>query len=247
MSYISRRGVQSCPNSATQVVTPDKYILVLNGQSYNLEEVVANSDYGRYAAKGAPGLYIARHNDMGAGNGYSGSPDNVTGEYWLVQTIDGTIYRFGYDTDSEQVMANLGKQDEQCLTEDRDYTGSVPNVAVLRWLIDRVEDPSGNFMEYTYMDSPGYESNNCTSHGSGFICREIMEYLHTIEYNNATSGTPGNYASQISFSWVSGSNLCITGGCGNNNLTNTAGKYQLSSIDVLHNGLTKWEYSRAIA
>lgn len=240
MAYISRKGVQGCLYSSDHVVVPDNYILSLNGQTYPLEKVgTTTTPYGRYAAKGGPNLYVARYNDLGGLNGgtFPGSSVNVTGEYWIVKTTDGTWYRFGYDADSEQVMARLGGQDEACQVSPA-YTGRKSDVAVLRWLLDRVEDPSGNFMEYTYKDSPGYESSVC----EGGTCREIMEYLDRIEYNNTNAGVPGNYLSKISFSWVSGNNLCVTGSCGNHNLTITAGKYQLSTISVLHNDQIKWTY-----
>lgn len=57
------------------------------------------------------------------------------GGYWLVTKQDGTMYRFGYDPDSE-VYSNTG----------RDYA--------VKWLLDRVEDANGNMIYYEYSQNP---------------------------------------------------------------------------------------------
>jgi len=53
-----------------------------------------------------------------------------SGDYWSVRDTDGTVYRFGYNTDSK--IAAIGKG------------------ATREWCLDRVTDTHGNYMELKY-------------------------------------------------------------------------------------------------
>ncbi|MBI5676157.1 MAG: VCBS repeat-containing protein [Nitrospirae bacterium] len=69
----------------------------------------------------------------------TGAP-NETGEYWITQTKDGTEYRFGYNTDSENRV--------------RSSDASVP-AYVWRWSLDRIKDSNGNCIYFTYIENQG--------------------------------------------------------------------------------------------
>ncbi|MBI2175776.1 VCBS repeat-containing protein [Candidatus Woesearchaeota archaeon] len=71
----------------------DKFMLVLNGQSYELVYVPSE---GRYHTKIESFLYITK---------VSGG-SNDKGDYWVVKSKDGTTYRFGHNKDSE-LVSNL--------------------------------------------------------------------------------------------------------------------------------------------
>ncbi len=64
----------------------------------------------------------------------SGSPNNATGDYWTIQTTDGTTYRFGYNADSEVACSN------------RSFT--------LEWVLDDVTDTHSNNIYYNYAQNP---------------------------------------------------------------------------------------------
>jgi len=64
----------------------------------------------------------------------TGSPNNASGDYWTVQTTDGTTYRFGYNASSEVACSN------------RSYP--------LEWVLDTVTDTHGNNIYYNYSQNP---------------------------------------------------------------------------------------------
>lgn len=69
----------------------DSFILILNGQQYNL---VYDSSDDRYHTEIESYFHIQNK---------SGSTNNSEGEYWILKTTDGTNYRFGFNDDSELV------------------------------------------------------------------------------------------------------------------------------------------------
>jgi hypothetical protein len=99
----------------------DKFRLVLNGQSHEL--VYAPSD-GRFHTKIESFLHITK---------ISGGR-NSEGEYWIVKAKDGTIFRFGYNENSE-LVSNI-----------HDY--------VTKWSLDLIKDMHGNEIVYSYAENP---------------------------------------------------------------------------------------------
>lgn len=97
----------------------DKFKLFLNG---NMQDLVYSN--GRYHTKIESFLYI---NKVSGGN-------NQKKEYWILKTKDGTVYRFGYNPDSELV--------------------SNQNNYVTRWSLDLVTDTHGNNIFYSYKEDP---------------------------------------------------------------------------------------------
>jgi hypothetical protein len=89
-------------------------------------------------------VYVERLND-GCGNG---SPDNWTTDYWIVR-VEGTTYRLGYKQDSE-VYAKQGSNLLLCYDS---YCSPDPNTyGATRWRVDKVTDPTGNQMAFTYRE-----------------------------------------------------------------------------------------------
>ncbi len=85
----------------------------------------------------------------------TGAP-NTTGEYWVVQSKDGTEFRFGYNADSENMVNSSD--------------GSVPSY-VWRWSLDRIKDRNGNSIFFTYEENPAPNDRGAV-------------YLSKIEYSN---------------------------------------------------------------
>lgn len=116
LSYI-QRDVRYTAND----VSDDKYLLTLNGATYNLVYI---SSEDRYHTKVESNLWIKK---------VTGAP-NQKGEYWIVREKDGREYRFGYNTDSENMAST------------RDY--------VWRWSIDEIKDTNGNKIFFSYRENP---------------------------------------------------------------------------------------------
>lgn len=242
---ISRDEVQPCQYAPQKARIQNVFTLTLNGATYELE-ALDGTEYGRYEAKDAPGLYVARHNDLGTAAGYGGSNYNITSEYWIVRTTDGTTYWFGFDYDSEQIVYDLGGPNEECTYDDDNlaYNGEEGNVAVTKWWLDQVKDINGNIMELTYHNSDNYETTRCRNTGApgpdADMCREVMEYIDTIAYNNTVAGQPGNYLTVVEFVWDSGSPVYFED---SQSLIFLTGKYRLNSLNIKHNGQILWSYN----
>jgi uncharacterized repeat protein (TIGR01451 family) len=185
------------------------FSLTLNGASYDLQPRMTNGEnYGIYEAVGNPALYIERRNDEGS----NGSSNNVTSEYWIVRTIDGTEYRFGFNADAEQILFRTNNSDPGT---GGPYTGEEDYVSTFKWWLDQVEDVYGNGMVYTYLD--GHDAGNSDLNasggdGCGAYCREVAVYPEKIYYNNQTAGTLSNWKSRIDFSYVVNGHSPVVGG-----------------------------------
>jgi len=114
-SYI-QRDVSYSPEDTSD----DKYILILNGGQHKL---VYDSSDGRYHTKIES--YMSIKKLTGGNNDYN--------EYWEVRTGDGTIYNFGYNTESEQ--------------------SSLLHDYVVRWYLDEIKDSHENKIYYSYKEN----------------------------------------------------------------------------------------------
>jgi YD repeat-containing protein len=99
----------------------DKFKLVLNGQSYDL---IYNPSEGRYHTKIESYLFIQ---NLTGGN-------NTNSLYWIVKSKDGTVYRLGYNPDSE-LVSNM-------------YTYTT------KWNLDLINDTHNNQISYSYRENP---------------------------------------------------------------------------------------------
>jgi hypothetical protein len=109
----------------------NKFVLLLNGTGYELLPSSTTPD--RYHTKDESFLYIQRHNDV------LGSPStaNATGEWWEVVEKDGTRWRLGYTTGSEQLAAMQGYPGAATdAWESLGYAGNELNVVTARWRVD---------------------------------------------------------------------------------------------------------------
>jgi hypothetical protein len=159
----------------------NRFRLVMNGASYRLHPADPNQLSGRYYAEDAPGLYIERLNHAGG----NGSGANRTTEYWLVKTLNGTVYRLGHNSDSEQVIHTSGNG-----TGWAPYSGPVDYHTAYRWRLDWVTDVYGNEMKYEYVKCrTGWVPASCAFYSAPTTNeRDLASYLSKIYYNKQGSG-----------------------------------------------------------
>jgi len=158
----------------------NKFMLLLNGKGYEL--YLDDTTPDRYRTKDESFLYIQRHSDA------LGSPStsNATGEWWEVVTKDGTRWRLGYTTGSEQLAAMVGYPGTNPPTGawlTLGYAGNEPNVVTGRWRVDQVTDVYGNQMTFTYYEESRIVADTSANYNQA-------SYIDTIAYTSHTSGTP---------------------------------------------------------
>ncbi|OLB74828.1 MAG: hypothetical protein AUI14_22585 [Actinobacteria bacterium 13_2_20CM_2_71_6] len=135
----------------------------------------------RWHLRGDDGSYI-RHM-TGAGNGAQ------NGEWWVVTTTDGTQYWFGGTASANStwiVPVSGNHANEPC--HQPSFIGSFCNQA-WRWNLDRVVDPSGNTVSYSYTkETNKYARNGAPTDVQGY---DRGGYLTSIEYGTraGVSGT----------------------------------------------------------
>ncbi|HUM68465.1 MAG TPA: SpvB/TcaC N-terminal domain-containing protein [Chloroflexota bacterium] len=230
---IVRNNVDHCwPGDSNQTIcVVNSFSLVFGGSSYQLVKTGQQEEYGVYQAMGDPTLYVERRNYLAD----NGSPDNVTGEYWVVRSADGTEYRLGYKGDAEQVLA---------VTDLAVYTGLVPKIAVYRWWLDQAKDVYGNGMVITYKDKDAFDVGDNRLLASGFwgcvaaVCREVATYPDNIYYNNQTAGVMDNWLSTVEFSYISSQYVPVQNGA-----PIFATMLRLGSVAMKHNGQKVWDYA----
>ena len=94
---ISRQLVEVGQNGSWFLNHGDRFALVLNGQSYQLERTGSAENTSRYMAVNGPNLKIELHRANPAA-----TPGlNSHGLYWTVTTGNGTVYRLGYTEAAE--------------------------------------------------------------------------------------------------------------------------------------------------
>ncbi len=158
--YEDQYGGCGCHNFDNTLFT-----LVLNGATYRLQPFSGVGRYGRYTATGDPSLYIEYRAD---------APNNVTGEYWIVRTADGTTFRFGYNEDAEQVVAPMSVHN---IGQIRN-----PGFAVASWKLDSVTDLHNRQVRYTYGTGCGWHFVQADG------CRRFSTSTHIPE--SYTFGSP---------------------------------------------------------
>jgi len=171
VASIARVGTK--PDKYKGAIFVDMFALTLNGTGHDLEPVVKTQTFGQYYAVDAPGLYVERRND----SGWNGSPLNVSHEYWIVKTGEGTTYRLGYNSDSEQTIDG-----GQC----NGYCGLK---TATRWRVDEITDVYSNRIAINYF-------SHTTS--SGMTSKHTR--MSTIDYNFINSGGNIIPTSRIEFS-----------------------------------------------
>jgi len=161
----------------------NRFTLLFNGAAYKLEPENAGQYYGRYHTADEQFLFIERRNAPWCANRGGCTPDeeatNLTQEYWLVQAKDGTVYRLGYYTDSEQVAvaAGLYAWSGGGAPQDEWYAGEVEDRVAFRWRLDRIVDPQGNRIEFHYDEEQfGYDTEPPAD-------RDRASYLYEVCYN----------------------------------------------------------------
>jgi RHS repeat-associated protein len=150
MASIARNGMKLVSDGAHyHMYFPERFSLSINGSNTDIFPATPGAHCGRYVAKDAPQLYIERRNDYVTCS--TGTTTNSTHEYWIVKTGDGTTYRFGYNSDAEQVVTqNAGFAWAEGYAGALCVVGARCTGAVSRWRVDQVSDVHGNTMTFYY-------------------------------------------------------------------------------------------------
>jgi len=99
----------------------DSFSLILNGISADLVYITSENQF-----------HTTQENFLSIQNKSNGN--NTKGEYWVVKTKDGTMYRFGFQEESEAI------------------SNQYPYVS--KWFLDLVNDSHGNQIFYRYQEDP---------------------------------------------------------------------------------------------
>lgn len=158
----------------------NKFLLLFNGVGY---ELIPNGvTPGRYHTKDESFLYVQLHNPALGNN--SPATTNNSKEWWEVVQKDGTRWRLGFTTGTEQLAAMKGYPGKASGTwAALGYAGTAKDVVAARWRAEQVTDTYGNRMTFTYV-----EENRLVAGTSANYNR--ASYLDTITYTSHTSGTP---------------------------------------------------------
>ena len=157
--YYILRDVNFTPND----ISDDRFVLIFDGQSHKL--IYSETD-GFYHTEIETYMKIQK---------VSGG-SNQKGEYWTVTTKDGTLYRFGYTSDSELLNSVTG----------RDY--------VTKWKLDQIKDVNGNLIVYNYVKNPvagevGTSYLNNISYNNGFNVIEFERTNKPVTFNGYRDGS----------------------------------------------------------
>ncbi|MFZ6026388.1 MAG: RHS repeat-associated core domain-containing protein [Chloroflexota bacterium] len=201
---ISRGDFYVTSNGAKYFQHPDRYSLVLNGESHELKAAPGSDPkldtVVRYYARNAPQLFVQRIYDPAMPNeGTNG--DKI---YWIAKTPDGTTYRLGYTWEAETAQWVTGPSHLHALLTTQDHGGGRTGYSGIRWRVDTTTDVFGNQIQYDYARSD--ESPSCEKYPGSVITTTICtgrSRLTEIRYNyldrapNPNTRLAGNYADRV--------------------------------------------------
>ncbi|MCP4165122.1 MAG: RHS repeat protein, partial [Chloroflexi bacterium] len=188
-----------------------RFRLNLNGASYRLRPPNPDDRHGRYIAEDNPEIKIMYMDS---------APGNVTGEYWEITIADGTIYRFGYTPEAEQVVAPVSNNWEQ--PRNKKFSAA-------SWQLDQVINVYDRKISYTFETTCGENSSGVMSfeldEEDTFHCTEVGIGLKEIAYNYV--GTTAKTKILFTNTTRNDSPLSKT--------TNmTIGRYRPDKIEIVH-------------
>ncbi|MGB9593811.1 MAG: RHS repeat domain-containing protein, partial [Anaerolineae bacterium] len=94
-----------------------------------------------------------------------------------VRLRDGTEYRLGYNTDSEQIVAT-NSYTVPATPGESNYAGNTNGRVAFQWRVDKVTDVHGNVIEFSYQEETTGDPT----------VRDRASYLSQVRYNYLTSG-----------------------------------------------------------
>lgn len=165
-------------NGTTSYGYNNNFVLLFNGTGYPLVQSPNAAEPWRYYTQDQSFLYIIRHNQA---LGNAGSTTNTTKEWWEVKSTDGTVYRVGYTTLSEQLVTMKGY--DPALPSGSGwaklgYAGATAHKVANRWRVDRVNDVTNTTaITYTYVET----ARTVTVDGVN-ITYDRENYLAQIDY-----------------------------------------------------------------
>ncbi|MEU7916656.1 hypothetical protein, partial [Microbispora bryophytorum] len=119
--------------------------------------------------------------------------------WWRITTQDGTVYRFGYNTDSSLTMAFIGDDEgepcHQYYPEPGSGEDSVEQLCEKpwRWMLDREVDPNGNVIDYSYDKewnfyctvALGFFESSCDPEYDSAVNVSEVSYGHNVNVANS--------------------------------------------------------------
>ncbi len=160
----------------------NKFLLLFNGTGYEL--IPDGTTPGRYHTKSESFLYIQLHNPSLGNN--SPAASNAASEWWEVVQRDGTRWRLGWNSNSEQLAAMKGYPGSATgAWAALGYAGALANAVPARWRADQVTDAYGNKMTLTYFE----EQRVVVGTGTNY---DRASFVDTISYTSHSSGTPAS-------------------------------------------------------
>ncbi|MEJ5310984.1 MAG: carbohydrate binding domain-containing protein, partial [Anaerolineae bacterium] len=160
--------------------------LLIGGAAHYLSGPEPLANYGgcRYYAEDAPQLLVMRYTPPGTsqnpycGYGTQAAPSNATQEFWVVTVPNGTTYRLGSTTNSEQVVTMPNYSPNKCTltgcewdywNSHAGYAGAAAGKVASRWSVDQVRDVYGNTMTF------GYDNEH--SQGTAWDRTQLLDWI----------------------------------------------------------------------
>jgi RHS repeat-associated protein len=198
------------------------FTLVLNGVSYLMNPLNTTGRYGTFKAIGGPEIKIEYFQHGAAPY----DTTNVSGEFWWVQTPDGTTYTFGQTANSEQVIYPVSTTHNSAQPRNDAFSP-------YKWKLNHVEDVHGNQIDYTYeaacgkvFETPSVDREG-TLDGGQKQCTEVDLALKEIRYN---------YSGTTAKTIVTFTNSQLNAGPQKQEKSMTAGVFRPAQIDTKHDG-----------
>ncbi|MEU8271910.1 RHS repeat-associated core domain-containing protein [Sphaerisporangium sp. NPDC049002] len=141
------------------------------------------------------------------------STSSQTGQsFWVVTTVDGTVYRFGYHRDSMWQTPYVGDDTGEPCRDQYSKTGA-PGLcfAPWRWNLDQEIDPNGNVVDYTFTREENWYCKTVGALcqpgplGDGRAFRVAYDrggYLAQVAYGRNTNVTGSAHTAKVVFNAV---------------------------------------------
>jgi hypothetical protein len=176
----------------------DNLSITLNGVTSRLVLVTGHDSWDLFRLENDPSWRLERYRDGSSGNN---NGDN-NGEFWLVKTPDGNIYRFGAGPQSAQVVPVFGNQlGEPCYNTAASTPGRCDQA--WRWLLEYANVPNSTWVSYAWTE----ERNRYAvrGYGTGEPTGAVTDPLNPIGYyDRAASLTSITYPGGsivLNYSW----------------------------------------------
>lgn len=198
---------------------------------------VSGWEVSDYRMEAHTGWLVQRRYRTTSTVGNVGVDDN--GEHWKVTSPDGTVYWFGYGSDTATEWApDTLLNSVATVPVVGNHTGEPCNTfsyqwchQAYRWSLDHIEDANGRVTTFLYtQDRNHYGINGSDAASEPYVAGTR---LARIEYGQLRSGavTPDNYSHSLVFAYIYRCNNPINGACPNAPTAATAGNFPDIPVD----------------